>query len=111
MSKCDNFFGMVLPSSSLLILDFIYAANTIIESANTAVSVTTFETIVYISKVWIRLYHYWSSKRGHKPIKCDNAVRLTNHETNKSVNVAVEVVEIRSEPYHTVIFLSYVFFC
>ena len=38
MGKCDNFFGMVLPSSSLLILDFIHAANTIIENANTAVS-------------------------------------------------------------------------
>ena len=37
MGKCDNFFGMVLPSSSLLILDFIHAANTIIDSANTGV--------------------------------------------------------------------------
>ena len=35
MGKCDHFFGMVLPSSSLLILDFIHAASTIIESANT----------------------------------------------------------------------------
>ena len=40
MGKCDNFFGMVLPSSSLLILDFIHAANTIIDSGNIGVSVT-----------------------------------------------------------------------
>ena len=45
MGKCGNFFGMVLPSSSLLILDFIYAANTIIDSANTAVS-------LIINKFW-----------------------------------------------------------
>ncbi|XP_028395941.1 ral GTPase-activating protein subunit alpha-2-like isoform X2 [Dendronephthya gigantea] len=46
MSKCDNFFGMVLPSSSLLILDFMYAATTIIESANTAYPRTEAVTIL-----------------------------------------------------------------
>lgn len=46
LGKCDNFFAMVLPSSSLLILDFISAANTIIDSTNTEYPRTEAVTIL-----------------------------------------------------------------
>ncbi|XP_046849853.1 ral GTPase-activating protein subunit alpha-1-like isoform X3 [Xenia sp. Carnegie-2017] len=46
IEKCEFFFGVVLSSSSLLILDFIHAANTIIESGSTSYPRTEAVTIL-----------------------------------------------------------------
>ena len=68
MGKCDNFFGMVLPSSSLLILDFIYAASTIIDSGNIVVSfqstleiMALFCTHDYSTGAGFSKLNYWQS--------------------------------------------------
>ena len=40
ISSCANFFSVMLPSSSLLILDFIQATNGVVNSQNMEVNIT-----------------------------------------------------------------------